>query len=245
MKKLYKYFINVRKDLLLLFFIAFVTYLLIELGFNNYSEIFRGANKIGQFVSKLCISYVSSFIFYFIVVHIKNEKDKKNINRRISREASMIIIIGYRLFNNLSKDEILKERPFPPTIEQVEKFCSEANAFNSPMQINNRKNVTWNELLLYKKRDTKEHIKKIFELLPYLDSKLVSILNQIEDIGIFHHIETWVSPAIKTESFKDLTSMKKAFYEYFIIINMLNSYCDSKFVEFIDDKKLREKWKLI
>ena len=102
MKELYKYIKNIKRLLLILLLISFVGYFTIELWLNSYKEIFKGANKIGQFFSNLCISYISAFIFYFIVVHIKSEKDKENINEYVGIKVSEIITCGHLFFQPFS-----------------------------------------------------------------------------------------------------------------------------------------------
>ena len=72
MNKLFKYFLTTRKDLKILLLIAIVAYFVIELWLKRYEELFDGGYEIGQFFSMLSISYISAFIFYFIVVHIKS-----------------------------------------------------------------------------------------------------------------------------------------------------------------------------
>ena len=89
--KLYDYFKKVRKELKILLFISIVGYFLI-VWLSTFPEIFTGANKIGEFFSKLCIAYTTSFIFYFIVVHIKTERDKENVGEYVAIKLSDIIM---------------------------------------------------------------------------------------------------------------------------------------------------------
>ena len=51
MKQMLRYFLKVRRELLVLLAISFLTYFIIEFWLNNYSEIFKGASKIGQLFS--------------------------------------------------------------------------------------------------------------------------------------------------------------------------------------------------
>jgi hypothetical protein len=233
--------------MLFVFFIAStICIFLIEFPLRNIPESWEYGSETGKVIYDISIGYIVSYIFFYLVVFRKDENDKKNINRRVSREASLIIIEGYSIFNNLTNKIVNKKIiSFPPTIEQVEKYCSECDPFHSPFQVNNRQNVPWMELLRYRKQDTKNYLVKIFQLLPYLDSELVGILTRLEDSGLFYYIDHLIVPTVQTEYFKDLTTMKSSFHEYFLIMEELENYCNSYLTEFSEHKKLREERKFI
>ena len=116
MNNLYLYFRKVKKELKVLFFFSIVLYFIIELWLRNYPELFHGAGKVGDFFSRLSLSYISAFIFYFLVVHIKSQKDKENINEFVGHEVYQIITCGHLLIQPLqqkfNKDHTFKDLKF-------------------------------------------------------------------------------------------------------------------------------------
>ena len=103
MKQLYQYFRKVRKELKLLLLLAIAAYFIIELLLRNYPPIFHNASKVGDFFSKLSVAYISAFIFYFIVIHIKSEKDKENINEFVGHKVYQIVTCGHLLIKPLQQ----------------------------------------------------------------------------------------------------------------------------------------------
>ncbi len=91
LKELYKNFKTVRRELLTLLGLSLTVYFLIEFFLIDIPQLFSGGYKLGQFVGKICQSYISAFIFYFIVVHLKSEKDKRNINEYVGQKVYDIL----------------------------------------------------------------------------------------------------------------------------------------------------------
>ena len=186
MKKLYKYFLTTRKDLKALLLIAFITYFLIELLLNRYTELFDGGFEIGQFFSNLSISYISAFIFYFIVVQIKTQKDKENVNEWIGHKVYSIITDAHlfiqpfqEIKDKMAKFEDLKQQDLMELLNSVERTSKQA-----PLIINGN-NASWLEWYEFLKKSTEESIKEIFVRYSHLDSKLIKNLSRIENSLFF------------------------------------------------------------
>jgi len=186
MKQILKYFLKVRKDLLTLLAIAFSTYFIIEFWLNNYSEIFKGASKIGQLFSNLSISYISAFIFYFIVVHIKNEKDKENINEYIGIKVRDILNTSHLFIQPFLQIDNRKASFKDLDIKKLRSLLDSINRYSkdAPYTLNGE-NATWLQWWEYLKTSTFTSFSEIFIRYNHVDTELIKILTRMENSTFF------------------------------------------------------------
>ncbi len=62
-----------------------------ELLLDKTPELFRGGNKLRDIFSNLSLAYMSSYIFYWLIIVVKERKDKKNIYVSVCRSLGTII----------------------------------------------------------------------------------------------------------------------------------------------------------
>lgn len=222
MKKLYNHLKKVRRELIALLLISIAGYFLI-VWLNIFPEIFSGANKVGEFFSKLCMAYTTSFIFYFVVVHIKSEKDKDNVNEYVAIQLSDIVTSGHLFFAPFKKGsfEKLTLNDFPSSV-----FCS-VNRFapESFYRKNDDICYTWVECYEILKKNTFEALDVIFKRYNHLDTKLIKLLSRVEYSMMFfqwdllYHIEY------------DLTfgMFEMQLKTYFVAIRELQEYTEQNF----------------
>ena len=170
MSKIFQYFKTVRNDLKYILYTALFLYILIEFFLSEYSEIFPFGYKIGQLISKLSISYISAFIFYFIVVHIKSEKDKENINEYVGHKIYSIITSAMLIILPIIRKSDEKADFKYLELEDLEKLLSSVNRNDksSPLIINNE-NANWIEWYKYLKKSTEKSISELYKRYNHLD----------------------------------------------------------------------------
>ncbi|NVO11749.1 MAG: hypothetical protein HXX16_17450 [Bacteroidales bacterium] len=229
MRKLYKYFITARKDLKWLLLLSIVIYFTIEVVLIRYDELFTGASKIGQFFSKLSISYISAFIFYFIVVHIKSQKDKENIYEWVGHKAYSIITSAHLFIQPLmqindkkAKFEDLKEKDLSKLLKSIDRTAKQA-----PYLINGE-NATWLEWYEYLRKSTEDSIKEILVRYSHLDSEFIKILSRIENSLFFYQ---W-NLLYNFEYDKTFGIYEVQIQTYLKLIDDLQIYADSNFKKF-------------
>lgn len=229
MKKLYIYFLSARRDLKILLFISILTYFTIEFFLMRYDELFVGAYKIGQFISKLSISYISAFIFYFIVVHIKTQKDKENVNEWVGHKAYSIITDAHlfiqplmQIDNKKARFEDLKEEDLSKLLYSINR-----NARQAPYK-NNGEDATWLEWYEYLKKSTEDSIKEVLVRYPHLDSEFIKILSRIENSLFFFQ---W-NLLYNFDFEKTFGIYELQIKTYLRLINDLQEYSDSNFKDF-------------
>lgn len=229
MRQLYTYFLKVRLDLKILLALAIITYFLIELLFNNYSELFNGASKIGHFFSELSISYISAFVFYFIVVHIKNEKDKYNINEFVGHEVYSIITKAHLLIQPLQQkfDKNATFKYMEPVELQQLLVSINRTANEAPYIINERK-ANWIEWYEYLKEGSKKNISNILIRYNHLDSRLIKLLTRIENSLFFLQFNLLYD----IQHDNSLAVYQFQIQTYLSLVKELEAYADKNFKQY-------------
>lgn len=181
MKSIYRYFLKVRRELKILLLISIAGYFFIEIFLSNYGEIFPGSEKVGVFFSRLSTAYISAFIFYFIVVHIKTERDKHNVNEFVGHEVYGIITAGHLLIqpfmekkDKSARFEYLSTGDLSSLLRSIDRQASEA-----PYSINGKPG-TWLQWYEHLKRQIEVHQKNILIRYSHLDSRLIKLLTRLE-----------------------------------------------------------------
>ncbi|HVX50297.1 MAG TPA: hypothetical protein VHB48_09065 [Chitinophagaceae bacterium] len=228
-------FIKRYKLLFWLFVLCLLTAFLIAVPLSTILEVFKYGSEIGKIVYDISIGYIVSYIFFYLVVFIKEEKDRNNINHRASLQATFIVLDSYSLFDIAFHDVTHLKKQFPPTFDEVHEACLSIDPFaSSGMSIANQygtKPATWQYILRSRREENLNHIEKVMALLPFIDSELVGILTRIEDCMLHYEATNRVFPQQKVPHFKDGTFMEKALFDYFILINELEKYIRKNFPE--------------
>ena len=196
MKNLLKALKSVRKDLSTLLLISIVVYLSIVLYLVHIPGFFPGAYELGQFVSKIAVSYISGFIFYFIVVHLKSVKDKEHVNEYVGHEVFGIITSGHLLIQPLMQKvdkkatfRYLDTKELYELLSQIDPLAKE-----SPLSRNDE-SATWVEWYAYEIQSTQKHLVNIFQRFQYLDAELVKLLTRIQHSLLITQFDFLVSHA--------------------------------------------------
>ena len=172
---------------------------------------------------RLSLSIISSYVFYFIVVHIKSQRDKKNIHRVIDSYINRILT-DYRFQKNgISRSVDFEFSDEFPKLEEIKECFSQVLPYGEAPLYNPQlgRSVTWLDCFYSLRNKSCEAIEKILRKSDYIDSKLVSILDDIENNNHFafskvmpnlphrnESLENWA------EGFLDYTEKVKKLHEY-------------------------------
>lgn len=217
---------SIRKDIGLIFISALTAICLIDFLLADIPEKFTGGYQLGQIIYKLSMAYISAFIFYFLVVHIKQQKDKDNLYPYVAKKVQMVIENGFDLISVLAKasnNSIANK--YPSTIE-LEAICKSINPnANAPLLLGGLGNyASWVQYFVYSKNRSNEETGKILNKMPFLEAELVNILAKIEDCSHFATVNLLASyMPIKN---KDLTNFQTSISEYFELIKQLEQYAN-------------------
>lgn len=220
MKKLVQYIIAVNLTLNLMLLISLVSIILIDTVFIKLPELFDGGSGLLNAYYNFCIGMVASYIFYFVVVHIKEEKDKKNIGPYIGGK-SMLVVNDYERF--IRAVGYTNENQYPSQFEIKRSFeqIDPNSRTPSMMCANTHQNVTWFQYMNYFRTQSQESIGKVFEKMPFLDSELVKLLSDIDNCSYFAQVE-FISKVPHCN--ENLSVWSEPFYEYSLLCQKLKLY---------------------
>lgn len=132
--------------------------------------------EIGEILVSLCQAYVASWLFYLVVVYIKERHDKMNVRPYIKRKVADLLYFHHKIVCKLAEEagEDLKEK-FPSRC-RLEKYIQAISNENKAVKCFLRKKIgciiKWHNLL--------------YKVVSLLDSDLIRILTDIEDSDFAH-----------------------------------------------------------
>ena len=178
--------INIKKSVGIPALIAFASIIIIEFWLRRIPATNYFCESIGNIYLKLCYSYCSAFIFYFIVVYLPKEKKKislwvllNNKTGYISRELALII----RQINQSTSCK-LKEDVKNITRQEFELALKPINALQ-PFIVKAMGYEThyknWYEYLYSKRETIRKYIAEIAVHSENVDSEFLSYLTNIDN----------------------------------------------------------------
>lgn len=222
---------SVRKELLILFFLSIITITSIDFYLIKIPEFFDGGAKVGKIIYRLSLSYISAFIFYFIVIHIKREKDKRILFPYITKKTNHLIGDCKSMFKTMAKEANVDLSSAFPTAEELKQICSNIDPRQKGPMIMNQKigYGNWYHYLNYLRIRSKNHTEKIFKQIQILDPELIRLISQVEDTHLFSLIEL---SAGNTFNSSTLTGFNAPMEEYLKRISELNSYYEERLTDY-------------
>lgn len=211
------------------FVVSLISILVMDLYLRNIPEIFYWGSEFGDIYYRICLSMVASYIFYFIVVHLKAMKDKENVNKFISFKVSNILNTYKTQISDIKKLSNSNEEKKYFELEELEKLFSKINPNTQAPLMLGTKYATWMQYFQSHNKRTQTHISKIFAQMPFLDSELVDILAHIDDNHHFNIINLLSSVQCNNTNMENFAS---DFLEYSNLCKKLEEYYNKKLLEF-------------
>ena len=189
----------------------------------NIPEIFIGGAILGQLVYGLSFSYVSAFIFYFFVVHLKDQKDKNNLYPYIADKVLFVVGQGKGLLNACAKSAQVTLAGNYPNDSELLDICKAINPNSkSPLVMGvSGHYANWRQYFEYFMRSSNDATSRILSKMQFLDSDLVIKLVKIEDCNHFNALTFFSSMPIGNT---DFTDFKPDIAEYLKLIEDLEIY---------------------
>ncbi|MBI9111665.1 hypothetical protein [Maridesulfovibrio ferrireducens] len=189
---------------------------------DKLKEPLIGMHKIGIFVEGLLASVIASYVFYIIVVHLKEVRNKLCIYPIIKKWSNGVVGDCTNLLRGFSKHSGIDL-----TLENISsdniKNCFlkiDPNSKTAPLLVKTEL-ADWIQFQVFYSNRGQNRIREILTQGLYLDSKLVSLILSIDDCGYFKQIQY-----IKHERTgnKDISFLTSTFYEYCCLCRTLKEY---------------------
>lgn len=235
--KIFRYIKTLPLALNIAMIISFISIIVIDFYLKDIEEIVSWGSEFGNIYYRVCLSMIASYVFYFIVIHLKSIKDKENVNKFISFKVSNILSTYNTQINEIKKlsNNIDEKKYFK--LEELEKLFKNINPNAQAPLILGTKYATWMQYFQYNNKRTQKNINKIFVQMPFLDSELVDILAHIEDNHHFDIIDLISSLQFNNKSMESFAS---SFDRYANLCQKLEVYYDKKLIIY---KKVEKKAK--
>lgn len=195
----------------------------------DIGEVVSWGSEFGEIYYRLCLSIIASYIFYFIVIHLKSMRDKENINTFVSSKVSQILGDYRSQLSEIKKVSNLKDDKTTYELEEWKNLLIKISPKAPAPLILGTRYATWMQYFSYYNKRTQSHIQKIFVNMPFLDSELVKILAHIDDCSHFSVIDLVSSVGFKNENMENFADM---FLGYAELCQQLDEYYNKKLFEY-------------
>lgn len=227
---------RVKKSLNILLAIAFTIVIAMDVALRDIPELFPKGAAIGEAIYRLSLSFIASYIFYFVVVHLKAEKDRKNISAYLLRSTTGILANASNLMRDILKNsgtitmehEVTNEVLF----DALRKIGPNQRTVERTYDIG-ISNPTWTQYLTYFERRCLANISEAFEKMSLLDTELVALLSELRHSGLFRHLEIARNPGVKNANFE---TVYPDFHAYFSNCMRLRDYVVLRVLPYVEVK---------
>lgn len=194
------YLFSIRRDIVLLLILDCMFLLVMELVLRRIPAPFPIFVKIGDVFVTLGISFLASFVFYFVQVHMPEMKQKKNLYPVISKLFNRIIITEKSLltkFVNVAAFDALTE-------ENIRNGTNTRNVNNqdAPMRFaGSNRNANWMEYGFSQVADIDKNWEMLMNYSAYMDSEMLLLLAKIQSdstLGFFRKMRG-IYPTLRHE----------------------------------------------
>jgi len=214
--------------------------ILIEFILNRWEDVFTGGEAIGRLLRDISLSFITSYIFYYIVVIRKNHKDKENIYEYVNKKTMWLINGAHFTLGIITQKKGITYKRLGefPTKDELDKYYfgsqTDANPETPPnITIGYNPNMTDTDWVLLLKSgidESQETISQIMDRMPYLDSDYVKILTNLEDCHFITGINKLVRHNITQVK---LLSFSKDFYDFTVLLCEIREYAKQHFSPYL------------
>lgn len=228
------YIFTVNRPLTVLFLVCVGVLVADDILFAGTTELFRGGAELSELTYKLCLALASSYLFYFIVVHAKRQRDKETLRPflyaqtlRLAGEAKNIV----GTFKEQSGHSF--EGDFPPSEEDVRLMCLALHPYgNSPIitgydpETGATAYLNWLQYLKYYNERTKDVVTRIYIATLFLDSDHLQVVLDVENgFLVRYYLDQGLAMPMSNT---DLTFMTSSLYEYFVKARCAEEYAHAR-----------------
>ncbi|WP_294282913.1 hypothetical protein [uncultured Chryseobacterium sp.] len=224
----YKFLRTELKNLLYisLFIILFIEFI----GF-SYNEIFPKASIVANIFLKICYSYVSALIFYYLIVHYKRQDEKRKFYAILNTKLNSLILEHERIYTNIGKlnNVTTIDTHDKEIIKKYLKNVNPHSIYEGIIYINVGK-VSWLKHLHIIAENTKAEIEKIYLQSFLLEVELIQLLDHLNNNSLFQQVRLFIHSPISNQDFE---AFFEAFYNYSDAIEKLKEYKDKEIQKYL------------
>jgi len=220
-----KSLLSIRRDIAFLSLLS-VGLLFVKLNWlNAIPELFVGGYALGLIAEAVLASFVASFIFYFVVIHVKDHQDKERIAPHVKRWASRIVFNCNLQINSIAHESGCELKFSNPDSENLALALEKINPKLEPPArlLTPKLKENWLEMMASCAEDTEMAAQNILRQALYINSNLVSIIIDITET--MHHRTIKVDAKIPLFN-STLRGHTDYFYAYWIKCRELDKHIE-------------------
>ena len=225
------YVLSLRRDIVFLLIFDCVFLLIMELWLKKIPAPFPIFVIIGDVMITVGISFLASFIFYFVQVHLPETRQKNNLYPVISELFHRIILIekgflteyvGVKPFESLTEDGI-----------RTGAISRDVNIQNAPIHLAGlNRSANWMEYGLHEVADIDKTWEMLMKYSSYMDSELLSLLSRVQSNSTLTFFRTMKSIYPTLKQGLKLNGFEGGFVELWRFIQKQEAYFDKVLKEY-------------
>lgn len=182
LRVMYNRLVTVRKGLLYTLGVAICLILLFDFYLFNIPNWFSKADVWGQIFYKICFAYITGFIFFFINVHLQNERAKVKMHLYIHNKIADILSANQDLIATIILNSNETITNYRPEKQELKEYCLKVNPHkycSIPKLPGFFEN--WFVAINHIHKINKEAIDDLFNIRDNISIDVLELLSKIED----------------------------------------------------------------
>lgn len=213
------YISTVNRVLFALFSVSIFVLVAHDVLFAGWPELFVGGAALWNLFYQLCLAFAASFIFYFVVVHRKEQREKETLRPFLHRYTGYLVEDAKEIAQKLKEASSYNPAGgFPPTLDDVFHMCQAVSPFHRTPGLSW---VKWHEFLAHRSNRTKENITRIYAATPFLDPEHLQRIMDLDNSVYFKRLEVFIQNRAEHES---LSIISDQLHEYLVLAKCLEEY---------------------
>lgn len=185
MCKWYKIYIkSLRRDIVYLLIADMVFLVVSEFGLKQILAPFEWFVTVGDIAFTLAVSFIASFIFYFVQIHIHKINEKEKVYPSIAQIFRFVINAEWDLLINLlgiKKGEITEDK-IREKVQEIDLYTEAPLVIGRP---DGDHKANWIEYSIYQVRTIDRNWDMMMNMSAYLDSECMNLLLRIQNSDTF------------------------------------------------------------
>lgn len=221
----YDNYLKINWLIVLLLFFAIFAVIDIKLRFILLPPLFSKAHLFESEIYNLAIAYISSFVFYYIVVFLPERRNKRLHKNFIAGTINSLLIsashICYCIIKNNDETDYPYRRPSDTELNTIISRTSPSSSGHHILDLSQGYNpITLWEYICHHRLEVLNYSQSISLKIPLIDHRLTSMFTQLENSALFKLAYT-TGPVFNSGQFGQLSIY---IVEYFKELDQLSSY---------------------
>ena len=215
----------------LIFLISLILVLVITFFSEKIPLFISFGQEIETLLFRLSLSFLASYVFYFVVVHYKSYRDKQNLYPYVRGYTASILNKYEGLFNALKGaayndyEKHTYKTLNELSIDSIEETLLHIDVRTSAPLFSAHlgRNLNWIEYLVYTSNEIEKSIDDLLLVSSHLDSELIKILFHIKVSSLFY-LSRNLSTNLLGLKDNNFAVIKKDFYDFHLYCKSLADY---------------------